>query len=482
MPSKLHEKQALSFCDIDLGVGILEYGDGPLEEYDVVRANETCKPDTALELSALDLYMPRNWMYCNYLFENTGNIKDFMSPEKLKTSLAKALDIIPALAGRLQCDDGSTGMNFMKPRAPTRILLNNKGAWFASTTMKTPFEEMRKKHLIGALIPSQFLFKRFLEAAIKSREQGVDAPLLAAKAVYFDCGSVSLTVYINHQVTDGCGMVEFARLWGQITRGVTPDPLVDSRHAINTIPKLGPKQAAEAQGRFLKHEKFKPLPTDMQLCKLTIPNKHLKKLKGEINAKLAPDYISSDDLFFSVHLRMILRARQPKTKVSYCRTINIRPSLGLDKSAFGNFVHMPLEGPFEPSTFVDEPLEKVALEIRNRLIGYTKDKMVQANKEYVSVETHSVPDQLDNYDCSRDIGCTSIAVYDPSRIDFQDSPAFVLGACYYISGGLTINHILDDTFNGTIPVDLSILESYKNDPEANKLGFTVTPLKKLLFD
>ncbi|KAJ9090204.1 hypothetical protein DSO57_1004782 [Entomophthora muscae] len=275
MTSILHEKQALGFCDIDLGVGILEYGDGPLEEYDVVRANETCKPDTALELSALDLHMPRNWMYCNYLFENTGNHKDFMSPEKLKTSLAKALDIIPALAGRLQCDDGSPGMNFMKPRAPTRILLNNKGAWFASTTMKTPFEEMRKKHLLGSLIPSQFLFKRFIKAAIESREKNADAPLLAIKVVYFDCGSVSLTAYISHQVADGSSMNEFVRLWGQIARGVSPDPLSDSRHVVNSLPKLDHRETSEAQARFFEYKRFKLLTTDMQLCKLTIPDAHM---------------------------------------------------------------------------------------------------------------------------------------------------------------------------------------------------------------
>ncbi|KAJ9090206.1 hypothetical protein DSO57_1004784 [Entomophthora muscae] len=478
----LHEKQSLGFFDVDLGVGLLDYGNGPMESYDIICSNEKCDPNTAVELTALDMTMPRNWIHASYVFENSGNHKDFMSPEKLKASLVNALDLVPALAGRLQCDDGSSGMNFMKPKAPTRILFNNKGAWFASTTMKTPFSDMRNNHLKTAMIPSQFLFKSFLEAAKESREKEVDAPLLAIKAVYFDCGSVSLTVYINHQVADGRGMYEFVRMWGQITQGATPNPLKESRHVVNTIPKLDPKQAAQVQARFLKHEPFKPLMTDMQLCKLTIPNAHLKKIKEDINAKIAPAYISSDDLFYCVHMRMLLRARKEKSNPSIARLVSIRQYLGVDDSAFGNFVNMLLEGPFDSSALVDDPLEKVALELRKCLVGYTKEKAIQANQEFISVETHAIPDQLNNYDCSRDVGCTSISSYDPTKISFQDSPAFMLGACYYISGTLTINHLLDGVFNGTVPIDVNMLDAYQNDKEAKELGFTVTPMKKLIFE
>ncbi|KAJ9090202.1 hypothetical protein DSO57_1004780 [Entomophthora muscae] len=480
MPApSFHTKQLISASEVDPKLGLQDYSQGQLEDYSVVCHNEPFESGSTLELSVLDIIMPRNWIPFTYAFENTAKHHNFMNPDNLKASLAKALAMVPSLAGRLQCDDGTAGMDLTKPRAPTRILLNNKGAWFASTTMKTSFSDMRSKYFKTALIPAQFLFNRFIKAAADPNNG--DVPLLAVKAVYFECGSVSLTVYINHFVCDGRGMYEFVRLWGQLNRGMIPDPLVDSRHIVLGIPKLDSEEIAAAQARFLKSKPFQPSMTDMQLCRVSIPDPLLKTLKQEINAKLAPEWISSDDLYFCVLRRMLHRARKSQAAPYYIRTVDIRSDLGLDNSAFGNFVNGHLEGPFEMDNLLNLPLEEAVYKMRSELKSFKEERVPKAVREFVSVHVSLAPDQLNDIIGSRDIGSTSLASLIPSRIDFQGSPAIYFFGCYYLSGIITINPVVDGHFNGVIGIEEPFLHDFVNDPEAKHLGFTVLPLQKLLF-
>ncbi|KAJ9068802.1 hypothetical protein DSO57_1024992 [Entomophthora muscae] len=479
---KLHEKQTVSFIECDFSYGLSDYSNQPKEEIHVVRHGLPCDPNATLELSALDMCMPRTWFPITYAFENTNNQQDFMSPEKLKASLTKALAIIPALSGRLTCESGGSAINFLAPKARTQIQLNNQGAWLATDRMKTPFSDMRSKYLGKALLPGQFLFNR-LQAVIQEARQGdADVPLLGIKAVYFECGSVVMTVYTNHLVCDGTGMHRFMRLWGQLTKGDTPDPLTDSRHAVFKIPRLEEKDAAEAQCRFVQEAPIQPLFTDMVLCDVSIPNTRLKALKDEINTKIAPEWVSSDDVYFTVLTRMLLRSRNNGVEPLFVRTANIRKNLDLTESDFGNFVGVLREGPVKMDTILNSPLEEAALYNRRTLQDFLGKKVIRSVREYVSVDISTVPDQFNNLVGARDLGVTSLASFHPELIDFDNSPAFYFFGCYYYNSALAINPILDGRFNGTACVDESILKTYLSDPEAKQLGFEITPMKKYLFN
>ncbi|KAJ9090221.1 hypothetical protein DSO57_1004799 [Entomophthora muscae] len=477
----LHEKQTVSFTECDFGFGLADYSGQPEEEIQVVCHDLPCDPNATLELSALDMCMPRTWMPFTYAFENTKNQPDFMSPEKLKASLAKALAIVPALSGRLTCESGGSAFDFFMPKARTHIQLNNKGAWFATDNMKTPFSDMRYKYLGKVLLPGQFLFNRLQATILKAKQGKHDVPLLGIKAVYFNCGSVVMTVYTNHLVCDGTGMHRFMHVWGQLTKGDTPDPLTDSRHFVAKVPRLEHKDAAEAQCRFEQEMPPHPLLTDMVICDISIPNTRLKALKDEINAKIAPEWVSSDDVYFTVLTRMLLRSRNNGVEPLFVRTANIRKKLGLNESDFGNFVGVLRDGPVKMDTILNSPLEEAALYNRRTLQDFLGKKVIRSVREYVSVDISTVPEQLNNIVGARDLGVTSLAGFCPKLIDFDNSPAFYFFGCYYYNGAFVINPIFDGRFNGAMCVDESIVDTFTCDPEAKHLGFEITPMKKYIF-
>ncbi|KAJ9090207.1 hypothetical protein DSO57_1004785 [Entomophthora muscae] len=477
----LHETQTVSFFDCDFGYGLSDYSNQPKEQYDVVRHDLPFDPNTSIELSALDMSMPRTWIPTTYAFENTNNQQDFMSPEKLKASLAKALAIIPALSGRLVCESGGSVVDFFMPKARTHIQLNNKGAWFATDTMETPFSDMRSKYLGKVLLPGQFLFNHLQKSIVEAKHGSVDLPLLAVKAVYFECGSVVLSAYFNHFVCDGAAMHRFMRVWGQLTMGVTPDPLKDSRHLVSKVSKLTAEDAAETQRRLEQDMPPQPSLSDMMLCDISIPDTRLKALKNEINAKISPEWVSSDDVYFTVVSRMLLRSRNSGEKPKYVRTANIRSKLRLDDSDFGNFVGVLREGPVKLEKLLNCSLEEAALHSRCAMKGFLADQVIQTVREYVSVDVSAVPDQLNNMVGTRDFGVTSLAGFHPEMVDFDNSPAFYYFGMYYYSGGFVITPIRDGKFGGVMCVDEEILDAFIGDPEAKELGFTITPLKKYLF-
>ncbi|KAJ9090209.1 hypothetical protein DSO57_1004787 [Entomophthora muscae] len=477
----LHETQTVSFFDCDFGYGLSDYSNQPKEQYDVVRHDLLCDPNANLELSALDMCMPRTWFPLTYAFENKDKKADFMSPEKLKASLAKALAIVPAFSGRLTCESGGSAFDFFMPKARTHVQLNNKGAWFATDTMKTPFSDMRTKYLGKALLPGQFFFNRLQKEILEAKHGNADVPLLAIKAIYFDCGSVIMTVYFHHLICDGTGIHKFMRVWGQLTRGVTPDPLTDSRHLVSKVPKLNAEEAAIVQCQFEREMPPQPNMSDMMLCDVSIPDSRLKELKNEINAKIAPQFVSSDDLYFTILARMLLRSRNNGEDPKYVRTANIRKKLGLNESDFGNFVGVLREGPVKLDIILNSPLEEAVLYNRKALLDFHAKKVIRTVREYVSVDVSAVPEQLNNIDGSRDLGATSLAGFLPEKLDFDNSPASYLFGCYYYNGAFTILPIFDGKFNGVACVDKDILDAFIFDPEAKKLGFTVTLMKKYLF-
>ncbi|KAJ9084679.1 hypothetical protein DSO57_1021712 [Entomophthora muscae] len=338
---------------------------------------------------------------------------------------------------------------------------------------------MLNEHFCTTLLPAPFIFKRFVSTVIESRRASVDIPLIAVKAVYFPCGSVVLTVYINHIVCDSRSMYEFVRLWGKIAQGLVPEPLVDSRHLLATLHRPRPEDSEAAEKKFESQAPFQPLTTDMRMCTVRVHEERLKQITKEINSKLNSDWVTCEELFFCIVCRMLLRARKCDLGPYYIRTVNIRKYLDLDSSAFGNFTGVPFEDPIKMTDLLTVPLEKAIPSIKGRLLAFDKRNVAKTVQDYLSVNPAALSVKLKKIG-PRAVDSNNLANHDPSQIDFDNSPACYFFSCLYINGAFTINPVYNGYHNSCIGVDELIINDLKNDKEALDLGFTVTPLRKLL--
>ncbi|CAF4198918.1 unnamed protein product [Adineta steineri] len=118
---------------------------------------------------------------------------------KLKSSLAEALELYPPVAGTLQTNEEGEIYIAMdaENRLGTPFLVDMKDTPYAGDT------EDLSPRLFMLLPPS--------------------SSTLAVKVTQFSCGTIAVAASINHLVTDLRGFLDFLEVWAQLTRGETID-------------------------------------------------------------------------------------------------------------------------------------------------------------------------------------------------------------------------------------------------------------------
>ncbi|CAF0728708.1 unnamed protein product [Adineta steineri] len=119
--------------------------------------------------------------------------------DKLKSSLAEALELYPPVAGTLQTNE--EGEIYIAMDAENKL-----GTPFLVDMKDTPYagdNEDLSPRLFMLLPPS--------------------SSILAVKVTQFSCGTIAVAASINHLVTDLRGFLDFLEVWAQLTRGETID-------------------------------------------------------------------------------------------------------------------------------------------------------------------------------------------------------------------------------------------------------------------
>ncbi|KNC96614.1 hypothetical protein, variant [Spizellomyces punctatus DAOM BR117] len=158
-------------------------------------------PPSAIALHALDLCPPvqiRNHRFYHrppsHLFGTTTDLID-----KLKSSLAQALELYPPVAGTVRANE--KGVAYI--------------AMDAENVLGTPFlVELKDTPYVG---DSEDLCPRNIVLLPPG------SSTLAVKVTQFSCGTIAVAASVHHQVTDLRGFLDFLELWAQIARDETID-------------------------------------------------------------------------------------------------------------------------------------------------------------------------------------------------------------------------------------------------------------------
>ncbi|KAJ9085793.1 hypothetical protein DSO57_1010345 [Entomophthora muscae] len=476
--SQVGTEQVLTPQDIDFGVGLLNYNpNSRLEDYHVIH-HKTPSPHHELKLSTLDVSMAKNWMPFSYAFENINANPEFMNPILLMDSLSKTLDLMPAFSGRIEMEGGSP-YDFFRPLGSMKLKLNNKGAWFCTEKLNFSFSEIRDKHFGKSIIPSECSFNTFMKAAILARDGLSDVPVLAIKALYFPCGSVILTAHISHLIADGRSMYEFIKLWSQVAMKRTTSPLNDCRHFGDAKELLSQEKSEQVKADFCAMSPYIPSSANVKPCCFSIHIDKLEKLKQQVNASFADgEWVSTNDIVCAMINRMVIRARKldPDSYFSAGRTVDLRSRMGLESTAFGNYVGIHMGEKLQVRDVLNQTLAQTALTLRKFLNNYTPKKITQLIQNYSSVPPDAIPFQLAGTKCDVDFIVTSLVRFDPSQVNFDNSPGIFFSGSYYLEGGLSLNPIYRFHLSGVAVIADAHAEAFLNDSEAQEFGFLAEPM------
>ncbi|ESK97501.1 bahd family acyltransferase [Moniliophthora roreri MCA 2997] len=119
--------------------------------------------------------------------------------EKLKTSLAEALELYPPISGTVRANDAGDVYIAMDAE-------NRQGTPFTFEEKDTPYAGDNED-----LTPRDVMILSPLDS------------ILAVKVTQFSCGTIAVAASINHQVTDLRGFVDFLEMWAQLARGEPVD-------------------------------------------------------------------------------------------------------------------------------------------------------------------------------------------------------------------------------------------------------------------
>ncbi|KAI8599337.1 transferase [Dissophora ornata] len=154
-------------------------------------------PPSTITLHGLDLSPPIQIHNHRFYHRPTSATSDVI--DKLKSSLAEALELYPPVAGTVQANEARELCIAMD----------------AENTLGTPFlVEMKDTPYTG---DSEDLSPRTDVMLPPS------SSIFAVKVTQFSCGTIAVAASINHQVADLRGFLDFLELWAQLARGETVD-------------------------------------------------------------------------------------------------------------------------------------------------------------------------------------------------------------------------------------------------------------------
>ncbi|KAI0239060.1 hypothetical protein L0F63_004744, partial [Massospora cicadina] len=365
-----------------------------------------------MELGILDKIQPVMYIPTLYAFENTERVTGFMNEGRLVWALSRALDRVPILSGDLM---------------GTSVKIPGSGAWFSSQRVNHDFQTLAKVDFNYELMPTDYLFRK---AIIRMLDGG--GPLFAAKATYFNCGSVLLMVSISHVVADGCSVYEFMKLW---SKGF--GQMVDSRLLLKPSHIAPPSQLVKAYAKVPSVPK--PFQDIVRLVRIAVDHEKLKNHKNKANYELGENWVSSNDLICASIWRAITRARRlPPTQLTSLRQpVNLRPILKLPPTSFANLTYSVATDPIPVELLLTSSIGDIASRIRKVVTSISPD---QIRDHITTIATQPSPGAVPNCDFhfGSDINVSDYSHFDPALIDFQLSPSLINHIGFVVEGLLII--------------------------------------------
>lgn len=298
--------------------------------------------------------------------------------EKLKGSLAEALELYPPVAGIVQANEKG------ELHIATDIK-DNRGTPFLIEMRNTPFvgdtEDLCPRHEM-VLPPS--------------------SSVLAVKVTQFSCGTIAVATSINHLVVDLSGYLDFLEVWAALARDETidctkipndwshtPGRFFSGLNRTSTVPTPPPGYKV-LSGPPADVPPFSPA----EITRWKFTKSAVERLKTHFSPSASNEqnksdrWISSGDALAALCAGVIVRARKnanlPRSQVfggssfeSQTETIAMAAD-GRDRSPQGNMLNRQYFGNFNvlPSVTVSrsdllsltcESASRVALNIRNAL-------------------------------------------------------------------------------------------------------------------
>lgn len=270
----------------------------------------------------------------------------------LKTSLSRALDFFPPLAGRL---DASFSV----------VVCNNAGVEFTHAVAAP----VAVSDIIEPKYIPEFVASSLFPLNDVANSEGTSKPLMAVQVTELVDG-LFIGCSANHVVVDGASFWHFINSWSEISRGsltISRPPVFD-RSCF-----AGKSAAAAATPENQSFETPPPLPPLLKRI-FHFSKESMAKLKSKANSEAGSDKISSFQALSALLWRTSTLSQLPKTmhnsptdrKVNMLLIVNARSRIGISDYYFGNVVYATPTSATE-SELLQNGLGETALKI-NELV------------------------------------------------------------------------------------------------------------------
>lgn len=450
-----------------LGIDVTDRG-YPNEKYDNILPYPE-PAETTMKLGLIDQFVPGYWTTTLFSFPACGTK---LNDTKLKSSLAQALGILPALSGRIVTKEGKP-YNFRDHKRDLQINLtcHERGAWFTSVESDFDFKELHKDLFSFEVHEPNFIFSRAQRAVVEMQSP----PLLAVKITHYKCGSALMCVMTSHVVNDGRSTYLFMKLWGQLYRSLKPSFIHDTRLSYRGEKKLS------NQGQALFEAWSQPFPSDNQptfpfkTVRFSITKQNMSALKQSCNAQYDQGYISTDDLFCAVVWRAILRSRQFKneTLASFQRVLDVRENYGLSiDSAYGCGIIWFTHKNISIAKALSMPIHELALTFRTTLnensTNFVHDFLTAAS--HLSLTSYAT--RINNISTGPNVAASSYSKFVPSQINFN-TPADINIRIPHPPGQFHTYAPTKSHYYGLVGLATEHIPNILNDNELLSLGFVI---------
>ncbi|KAL3640577.1 hypothetical protein CASFOL_015545 [Castilleja foliolosa] len=251
----------------------------------------------------------------------------------LKTSLSRALNFFPPLAGRL-----ATVVNKENNTQSFFIDCNNAGAEFThALASNLSVSDIHEAKYIPEIVSNSFF------PPMLPNYEGVSKPLLAVQVTEL-AGGYFISCTGNHAVMDGTSFWHFFNSWSEISRGyekISKIPVFERWFPSNIDDFNLPITFPALEKNISPNITLPPLLE----CVFHFSKENVAKLKAKANSEAKTDKISSLQAI-SAHLwRSVNRMRHrcqriPSPEVSIHLLVGARPRIPLSEGYFGNAVYV----------------------------------------------------------------------------------------------------------------------------------------------
>ncbi|KAG0049993.1 hypothetical protein BGZ83_005200 [Gryganskiella cystojenkinii] len=253
-------------------------------------------PPTKIQLHGLDLLNPPIQIH-NHRFFRRPSKEITAVVEKLKSSLAEALELYPPVAGTVQSTE--QGKIFVATDKDAIV-----GTPFLVDLKDTPYENDSED--------------------LSPRTEVILAPktaILAVKVTVFSCGTVCVASSLHHQVADLRGFLDFLELWSGLCRNEPVDftripddwTRTPGRFFSELMPKSGGLISPPPPFTLLDTPQLAPpafLMAPSVVTNWKITKDAMEQMKKDFSPPSADLWISSGDALAAILAGTITRARQ----------------------------------------------------------------------------------------------------------------------------------------------------------------------------